>query len=578
MVGHADFMTGGDTARMKSRCIAVPALFRTSALFALVLGTLSMSAWAAPDVAPATPVTATAATPAETPEAHFDIWEFAIEGNSILTATQVEQVVTPFLGEHKQLRDVEAARAALEKVYQDAGYLTVLVDLPEQEVTGGVVRLSVIEGRIDRMSVRGSRYFSQGYIRDKVPELADGKVPNFNVVQTQLAEVNRSEDRRVQPLLRPGKTPGTVEAELKVTDQLPLNTSLEVNNRHAPYTTPLRAQATLRYDNLFQRDHSLSVTAITAPAEPSQSKVLALSYAVPLPAGDAWLGYAVVSDSVIEPLGAATVQGKGFTLGLRRVYALTGLSNYSHTLTLGADFKDLKERLSVKGVDETLSTPLRYMPFSLGYNATAQHEGGAQTTATVTGNIGFKGLLRREVDCPGSGRVDQFACKTNEADGGFAYARLDVRHLRPLWGQWTAQLRVAGQVANEPLVGAEQFALGGGDTVRGYLEAEASGDDAWLGSLEVRSPNWASAVAGSEAKAWLNELGLFLFVDTGQVKTLNPSFGQVSSTRLGGAGVGVKLRALRTLSATVDVASPFDNTAVTRAHEPRWTVRLGAEF
>jgi hemolysin activation/secretion protein len=272
------------------------------------------------------------------------------------------------------------------------------------------------------------------------------------------------------------------------------------------------------------------------------------------------------------------VQGKGFTLGLRRVYALTGLSNYSHTLTLGADFKDLKERLSVKGVDETLSTPLRYMPFSLGYNATAQHEGGAQTTATVTGNIGFKGLLRREVDCPGSGRVDQFACKTNEADGGFAYARLDVRHLRPLWGQWTAQVRVAGQVANEPLVGAEQCALGGGDTVRGYLEAEASGDDAWLGSLEVRSPNWASAVAGSEAKAWLNELGLFLFVDTGQVKTLNPSFGQVSSTRLGGAGVGVKLRALRTLSATVDVASPFDNTAVTRAHEPRWTVRLGAEF
>ena len=37
----------------------------------------------------------------------------------------------------------------------------------------------------------------EGYIRQRVPELAEGKVPNFLVVQSQLADVNRTDDRRV---------------------------------------------------------------------------------------------------------------------------------------------------------------------------------------------------------------------------------------------------------------------------------------------------------------------------------------------------------------------------------------------
>ncbi len=87
----------------------------------------------------------------------------------------------------KTLADVEKAREALEKAYHGAGYLTVLVSIPQQKVNGGVVRLEVTEAPVDRLRVVGSRYYSLGEIKAAAPELAEGKVPNFNDMQKQLA-------------------------------------------------------------------------------------------------------------------------------------------------------------------------------------------------------------------------------------------------------------------------------------------------------------------------------------------------------------------------------------------------------
>ena len=146
---------------------------------------------------------AQAAAAAEAP--HFDIMEFEVAGNSVLPDEQVETAVMPFLGPDLSIDQVEAARAALEKLYQAAGYLTVFVDIPEQRVDEGVVRLQVTEGRVARLTVTGSHYYAQGRIRAAAAEVAEGRVPNFNVLQQQVGNLSRSETRRVQPVLKPGE-------------------------------------------------------------------------------------------------------------------------------------------------------------------------------------------------------------------------------------------------------------------------------------------------------------------------------------------------------------------------------------
>ena len=161
---------------------------------------------------------------------------------------------------------MEQARQALEQAYRDAGYPTVFVDIPEQDVKGGVVRLQVTEGRIERLRITGSRYYSLGKITSEVPSLAAGGIPKMEQVQTELEQINRaSPDRSVAPVLRAGKTPGMVEVELKVKDEVPLHGALEVNNRNTADTTSTRVLGSLRYDNLWQKFHSVSVQYQTAP-------------------------------------------------------------------------------------------------------------------------------------------------------------------------------------------------------------------------------------------------------------------------------------------------------------------------
>src|SRR5690242_11964026 len=81
-------------------------------------------------------------------DAQFDIFEYHVEGTTLLPVTAVEQAVYPYLGEGKTLQDVEQARDALERAYHGAGYLTVLVSIPQQKVDSAVVTLSVTEAPV----------------------------------------------------------------------------------------------------------------------------------------------------------------------------------------------------------------------------------------------------------------------------------------------------------------------------------------------------------------------------------------------------------------------------------------------
>jgi hypothetical protein len=79
-------------------------------------------------------------------EVKFDVYEYQVEGNTVLPPTSVEKAVYEFLGPERTIDDVEKARAALEKAYRNAGFSTVIVSIPEQQVNEGVVKTSSDRG------------------------------------------------------------------------------------------------------------------------------------------------------------------------------------------------------------------------------------------------------------------------------------------------------------------------------------------------------------------------------------------------------------------------------------------------
>lgn len=499
---------------------------------------------------------------------HFDVFEFIVIGNTVLSADAIERAVYPFLGPRRNLDDVERARAALEKTYQDQGYLTVSVELPEQQVSAGEVRLQVVEGSVEKLRVTGAQYHLPSKIREGAPSLAAGSVPNFTEVQAELAALGRQPDRRITPLLRPGKAPGKLEVELGVNDQLPLHGSVELNNKQSANTIEGRVESALRYDNLFQRGHSVGLNWIVAPGNTDHANILSANYGVPLANGDYASAFVTWSDSNTPGgLGGSTVV-KGSSVGLRYRFDLPSRGGaFMHGLSLGADHKDNQDDLTQSGL--VVPRSLRYWSLAARYDHTRPDTGsGVVTSLDANLTLGIRGLSARTVDCDGT-PTDQFACKRFNAKPNFMVLRLGLDHRRPVWDNWNLRARADAQWASGPLVSQEQFGLGGSDSVRGYYEYEQFGDRGLLFRLEMVSP-----VVGWLGDAGLKAIGFF---ERGQSWLVDALPGEDDKIALGSVGLGLRAESKR-LSGRIEWGLPLYATNRTSRHDDRLHVAIKMQF
>jgi hemolysin activation/secretion protein len=497
---------------------------------------------------------------ADTPagEARFDIFEYRIEGNSKLSDLEIERAVSPHMGEARTVQDIEAARLALEATYRDAGYATVVVSIPEQQVREGLVTLAVVEGEVERLRVRGAQYHAASRIRERVPELAEGNVPYFPEMQRQIDALNRGADLKASPVLKAGRKPGTVDFSLDVDDQLPLHGSLELNNRQTAFTEPLRASASVRYDNLWQAGHSLGMTYQTAPHAPPQVKVFSLNYVMPVGrGGDALVLYALQSTSNVPNPPSSTL-GNTAIAGFRYSMPLRGADDYAHSLSVGLD------RKNVKLTAGTPFPPITYVPAVATYNGF--WIGERDSTALEAGlTAGSRRWL-------GNDEAD-FAAKQPGASANYLVLKSALKRTQSI-ARWTVSARLEAQLASGVLVPNEQYAAGGAESVRGYKESERLGDDAVRVNLEVRAPSLA---LGGDASPF--RLTLIGFYDASRLRRREAVTTIVYDRyKLRGTGIGMRLAGPRGFSMELDLARALDDGQVTRAGDNRLHSRLAWDF
>lgn len=490
----------------------------------------------------------------------FDILEFRVNGNTKLTSEQIEAAVYPHMGEAKSIADVNKARDALEKAYHEAGYLTVLVDIPEQEVNTKVVLLNVTEGKVGRLRVKDSHYFTLGRIKALAPSVKEGEVPHFPTVQQDIAKLNRTTDKRVTPVMKAGKTFGTVDVELKVEDNLPLHASLELNDRYSRDTSHLRLAGMIRYDNLWQREHSLSLNFLTSPEDTSQVKVISANYLARFDATDLLLAlYAVRSKSSVATVGGINILGNGSIYGVRLIKPLPSLANYYHSISFGLDYKDFGQTV-VFG--NSFDTPVKYAPFSASYSGTWQ-EPKATTQLSTGVTFGLRGFVSDETE---------FANKRVGASPDFFIAKADLQRTQGLPKGFEGFARIDGQFSGDPLISNEQYLAGGADTIRGYLEAEAAGDQAVHTTLELRTPSLFSTLP------WLQDFKLTAFYDAAQIRTVDAFAGQPKKSILAGSGLGFRMKAWKRFNTSVDLAWAMKDSEVTQKGDFASHMRIWYEF
>ncbi|MES2452016.1 MAG: ShlB/FhaC/HecB family hemolysin secretion/activation protein [Pseudomonadota bacterium] len=493
---------------------------------------------------------------------HVDINEYFVEGNTVLSDREIEAAVYPFLGPDRTLGDVEQARGALQKVYEAKGLKTVFVELPQQNVVGGRVRLLVTEAKIGQVAVSGGNHTSERRVLAALPEVRAGGVPDLNRFSEELTRLNsHSNDRQVTPELKPGATPGTIDVALNVEDKLPLHGGIELSNRYSRDTTPLRLQANLHYDDLWGAGHALSTFYSVAPQRRGDAQVFVGSYGAPLGQDLRLDVTGLASNSDVATVGNTNVLGKGWSVSAALTRTLKGGPGFYHRVGLTVAYKDFKE--DTRYGDAVIQAPIRYVPVSLSYSGSLVRDAGT-LGFSVGGTVSLRAL--------GSG-VEAFDNKRYRATGGFAYLHGSIDYLHNLGGGFQLYTNIEGQFASEPLISNEQMALGGMGTVRGYLQSEAIGDNGLLSAMELRSPS-----LGKLAGGLVDEARLVVFGEGGRVWLIDPLAEQQGSFGLFSVGSGLRLKLLRTLSGDLDVAVPLKDNGITKAGDVRVHFRVSADF
>jgi len=495
--------------------------------------------------------------PADTNPQRFPIYEYQVKGNSVLTDLAIQRAVSGFTGEQKTIADVEAARLALEKTYHDAGFMTVLVTIPEQNVDAALVELQVIEANVDRLIIKGAEFTAPSVIRSRLSELVGNKPPNFNTMQAQLAALNRSNDLKVTPILKQGRLPGTVDVQLDVDDQSAVHGSFEANNKHAANTTSSRISAGLRYDNLFQMGHSLGLTFQTAPERTDDLTVWVANYSMPLNVWGASLSAFMVNSKSKQLSGDLLSDGQ--TMGIRISRGLTGTDSYSHNLSAGLDYKNQRATIA----NQNLGPP-EYVPLVVNYGATLLGK-GRTTGLDLTLTNGLRGMFtNKEVN---------FNERGQGASANFTTLKFGALHTETLKA-WTLVGKLNGMLSSGILLSPEQLSMGGADTVRGYLEGERAGDRGYHGGLELQTP---ALKLGAGQREWAVR-GL-AFVDGGRLyKLARGENSPAASHRLVSVGLGMRVLAPMGIAIDADLARTLTAGDATPAQSDRLTVRAVRGF
>lgn len=505
--------------------------------------------------------------------AKLRVVSFVVSGNTLLPREQIDAVLARWTGE-RSLAELQHAAQAVQALYREAGYGAAVAFVPPQTLGSGQVAITVVEGRLAKVTVTGEQAFSEANIRASLPSLVEGQTPRVREIDAQIQLANENPAKRIEVLLQPGDRLGEVDATVAVKEQPVLRTTVGLDDTGTPATGRLRANLGVQHANLWGRDHVLAAQLQFAPEKPNAVAVASLSYRVPFPAAgmalDAYAAYSDVDGGTTNtPVGALQFAGEGRIAGLRLSRYLPRLGEIDQRLVVGLDHRDYINTCSIAGFPAgacgNAGESVSVQPLSVEYLV---QQAGRRAWGLSIG-------LQHNLQIAGGRAGDsQFALVRPGSRPRYTLLRLGVFSGIELAEGWQLQGRLIGQYSPDALVPGEQFGIGGVSSVRGYDERELSGDSGASASLEVWGPDIAAALGLSSGT--LRGVG---FVDGGWVDNQGTLACRLDRTRCTLASLGIGLRyAAGPLQARVDLAHTLREAIRSGRHDTRLQFSVSYSF
>lgn len=161
----------------------------------------------------------------------FKLSGFDFIGNKVIDDNQLLRVTQKFLNKNVSFQELKSIIDLIEQKYDQAGWL-VKISLPPQDITNGIVKLVILEGRVAELLLDPKSKNINDYqvVIDYVFNQTRKRGSNLDAINRGLLLVNDLPGIDASASMRKGHRPGELGLMLKVNNRKKIKQTLSIDN------------------------------------------------------------------------------------------------------------------------------------------------------------------------------------------------------------------------------------------------------------------------------------------------------------------------------------------------------------
>jgi hemolysin activation/secretion protein len=497
-----------------------------------------------PLAAPAAPLIVHAApaeaVPAGAANITVTVASLDIDGVTAYAPGALDPLYKRLVGRSVPLSEIFAAAERIQTRYRQDGYILTRVVVPEQTVGDGRFHIRVVEGYVASVEINGDAGAALPLVRRYLDKITRHRPARLKDIERYLLLTNDLPGISAHSVLTPAPDATGAAILLVQVEHKALDAYATINNRGSDFAGPVTGTLDLAANDIGAIAGRLEATGLTTFNNQQDFGQVSFEGHV----GDegarlrAFYSYGPSAPgSILAPLD---IRSLAQIVGLGGDYPLIRSRRFS--LSLNGDIEVTRDDTSSLG--HAISRD-RQSVVRIGLAGDYADAWGGQDAASITLHQGLD-LFGPSHD---GGSIQQSRLG---GDSQFSKVTGTASRLQPLWSGDQANLAVlvsfAGQYAADKLLALEQFHIGGEAFGRGYIPAQASGDDALAGSIELQ-------LTGLRPIGPLSRQQLYGFFDDAGVWNRDAGAGWQA---LQSYGAGLRADLGRQVSGQVELAVPYD--------------------
>jgi len=365
--------------------------------------------------------------------------------------------------------------AKITNHYRSHGYFLAQAHLPAQDIVGGSVTISVVEGQYGKVVLRNTSNLSNAVAQQLLGGLNSGDTVTIAPLESRLLQLSDLPGVDVRSTLVPGASVGASDLIVDVTPGKRVSGSIDMDNSGSRYTGAYRSGATLNFNNALGQGDVATLRALTSWDGLNYGRA---AYQLQFGRADVGVAYTALKYELGREFESLKAHGNARIASVYGRYPLLRSRDDNLYAQVGFDGKAFQDRMDIAAPPIVTDKKARVGMLSLLGDHRDRLGGGGLNTYSLTWTSG-----NLDLQSPDAYRTDAVTARSN---GHYDKLGINVMRSQNVTASLSLYAALQGQLASQNLDVSEKIGLGGANAVRAYPEGEAYVDQGYVLSVEAR--------------------------------------------------------------------------------------------